>query len=48
MNYKEDEVQRWSNPTLVPAFLSAKARKRGVYGKGPKPFQTEERLKFMS
>ncbi|WP_319942290.1 DUF188 domain-containing protein [Neobacillus rhizosphaerae] len=23
-------------------FLNAKARKRGVYGKGPKPFQSED------
>ncbi len=28
-------------------FLNAKARKRGVYGKGPKPFRTEDRERFL-
>lgn len=27
-------------------YLNAKARKRGVYGKGPKPFNSEDRTKF--
>lgn len=28
--------------------INAKARKRGVYSKGPKPFQPEDRSKFVS
>lgn len=27
-------------------YLSAKARRRGVYGKGPKPFTEEDRQRF--
>lgn len=27
-------------------YLKAKARKRGIYGKGPKPFKAEDREKF--
>lgn len=27
-------------------YLNAKARKRGVYGKGPKPFNSEDRAKL--
>lgn len=29
-------------------FLNAKARKRGVYEKGAKPFQSEDRARFMT
>ena len=27
-------------------YLSAKARRRGIYGKGPKPFEEKDRQKF--
>jgi uncharacterized protein len=27
-------------------YLSAKARRNGVYGKGPKPFTNEDRIRF--
>ncbi len=29
-------------------YLNAKARKRGVYGKGPKPYNSEDRTKFIN
>ncbi len=29
-------------------FLHAKARKRGMYSKGPKPFRSEDRARFMA
>lgn len=28
-------------------YLKAKARKRGIYGKGPKPYKDEDRSKFI-
>ncbi len=31
---------------LEVRYLKAKARKRGIYGKGPKPFREEDRQKF--
>jgi uncharacterized protein YaiI (UPF0178 family) len=40
--FHEEEIQT----ALDIRFLNAKARKRGVYGKGPKPFQTEDRERF--
>ena len=28
-------------------YLAAKSRRRGIYGKGPKPYSTEDRKKFV-
>lgn len=41
--FEEKEIQT----ALDLRFLNAKARRRGVYGKGPKPFQAEDRARFM-
>ena len=42
--YEEKEIQT----ALDLRFLHAKARKRGVYGKGPKPFNSSDRAKFIT
>ncbi|MCM3360854.1 YaiI/YqxD family protein [Niallia sp. Sow4_A1] len=34
------------NTALDMRYLSAKARRKGVYGKGPKPYTEEDRQKF--
>lgn len=41
--YKEKEMET----ALDLRFLSAKARRKGDYGKGPKPFSKEDRMKFI-
>ncbi len=41
--YDESGIQT----ALDLRFLNAKARKRGVYGKGPKSFNSDERAKFI-
>ena len=33
---------------LLFTVLNAMARRRGVYGKGPKPFHSEDRARFMT
>jgi len=33
--------------SLDMRYLSAKARRRGIYGKGLKPFTNEDRMKFI-
>lgn len=40
--FEESEIQT----ALDMRFLSAKARRRGVYEKGPKSFSQEDRLRF--
>lgn len=40
--FDEDEIQT----ALDLRYLHAKARRRGVYGKGPKPFHSWDRVKF--
>ncbi len=40
--YEEETI----NTALDMRYLSAKARRKGVYGKGPKPFTEEDRQKF--
>ncbi|MEK3890697.1 YaiI/YqxD family protein [Bacillus sp. FSL K6-3431] len=40
--YKEETI----NTLLDFRFLSAKARERGVYGKGPSPYSKEDRINF--
>lgn len=44
MLYKEEDM----DTALDLRFLSAKARRQGNYGKGPKPFSREDRLKFIN
>ncbi|KAF0818349.1 MULTISPECIES: YaiI/YqxD family protein [unclassified Cytobacillus] len=41
--FEESEIRT----ALEMRHLSAKARKRGVYGKGPKPFSQEDRSRFV-
>jgi uncharacterized protein len=41
--YEENDIQT----ALDFRYLKAKARKQGVYGKGPKPYTTEDRAKFV-
>lgn len=41
--FEEKEIQT----ALDLRYLNAKARKRGVYGKGPKPFLPEDRSRFI-
>lgn len=41
-SYKEETI----TTMLDFRFLSAKARQRGVYGKGPSPFNKDDRLNF--
>lgn len=41
--YQEKEMET----ALDLRFLSAKARRKGEYGKGPKPFSKEDRIKFI-
>ncbi|WP_312093217.1 YaiI/YqxD family protein [Niallia sp.] len=40
--YEEESI----NTALDMRYLSAKARRKGVYGKGPKPYTEEDRQKF--
>jgi uncharacterized protein len=40
--YEEDSIQT----ALDLRYLHAKARKRGVFEKGPKPFHSEDRARF--
>ncbi|MED3624805.1 YaiI/YqxD family protein [Neobacillus thermocopriae] len=40
--FREEEIQT----ALDIRFLHAKARRRGVFGKGPKPFQEKDRQRF--
>lgn len=40
--FKEESI----NTALDMRYLSAKARRKGVYGKGPKPYTEEDRQKF--
>lgn len=42
--YKEETI----NTVLDMRFLAAKARERGDYGKGPKPFTKEDRHNFVT
>lgn len=42
--YKEEDM----DTALDMRFLSAKARRQGNYGKGPKPFSNADRLKFIN
>jgi len=41
--FKESKIQI----ALNMRYLSAKARRRGLYEKGPKPFTQEERSRFI-
>jgi uncharacterized protein YaiI (UPF0178 family) len=41
--FEEKEIQT----ALELRYLSAKARRQGVYGKGPKPFTLKDREKFI-
>ena len=41
--YEEKEIQT----ALDLRYLHAKARKKGIYGKGPKPFNADDRTKFI-
>ncbi|AIE60775.1 YaiI/YqxD family protein [Bacillus methanolicus] len=41
--YEENEI----NTALDIRYLSAKARRRGIYAKGPKPFTQNDRIKFV-
>ncbi len=43
MVYKEEDMET----ALQMRFLSAKARRRGQYGKGPKPFSKDDRQRFI-
>jgi uncharacterized protein len=40
--YKEKDIES----ALHMRYLSAKARRQGKYGKGPKPFTREDRMQF--
>lgn len=40
--YEEGQI----HTALDMRYLSAKARRQGVYGKGPKPFKEEDRQRF--
>lgn len=42
--FSEKDIQT----TLDLRYLNAKARKKGIYGKGPKPFTVEDRQKFVN
>jgi uncharacterized protein YaiI (UPF0178 family) len=42
--FEENSIQT----ALDLRYLHAKARRRGVYGKGPKPFQSEDRARFVT
>ncbi|MEH7108646.1 YaiI/YqxD family protein [Bacillus sp. JJ1764] len=42
--FEEKDIQT----ALDLRFLHAKARKKGMYGKGPKPFQTKDRIRFQT
>jgi uncharacterized protein len=42
--FEESEI----HTALDMRYLSAKARRRGIYGKGPKPFTQEDRLRFVN
>lgn len=42
-SYTEDHIRT----ALDLRYLSAKARKKGIYGKGPKPFTDNDRLQFI-
>ncbi|MDQ0269483.1 YaiI/YqxD family protein [Cytobacillus purgationiresistens] len=41
--YEESQI----HTALDMRYLSAKARRRGVYGKGPKPYKAEDRRRFV-
>ncbi|MBM7651668.1 uncharacterized protein YaiI (UPF0178 family) [Neobacillus cucumis] len=41
--FEESSIQT----ALDLRFLNAKARRRGEYGKGPKPYQSEDRARFV-
>nr|WP_084028949.1 DUF188 domain-containing protein [Bacillus sp. J33] len=41
--FEENEIRT----ALDMRYLSAKARRKGVYGKGPKPFSREDRSRFV-
>jgi uncharacterized protein len=41
--YEEKDI----NTALEMRYFSAKARRRGIYGKGPKPYNQNDRLKFV-
>ena len=41
--FEENDIQT----ALDLRYLKAKARKQGVYGKGPKPFTSEDRAEFV-
>ncbi|WP_407643412.1 DUF188 domain-containing protein [Cytobacillus dafuensis] len=41
--YEEKE----NHTALDMRYLSSKARRRGIYGKGPKPYSREDRLRFV-
>ncbi len=42
--FHENDMQT----ALDMRFLHAKARRRGDYGKGPKPFEAEDRIRFVT
>ncbi|MBU8879422.1 DUF188 domain-containing protein [Bacillus sp. FJAT-29790] len=42
--YEESEI----HTALDMRYLSAKARRRGIYNKGPKPFSQEDRSRFVN
>jgi uncharacterized protein YaiI (UPF0178 family) len=41
--FEENEI----HTALDMRYLSAKARRRGIYGKGPKPFSQDDRIRFI-
>lgn len=41
--YEEKDIEA----ALHMRYLSAKARRQGKYGKGPKPFTSEDRIRFI-
>ncbi|MBN6888903.1 uncharacterized protein ACUXCC_003804 [Cytobacillus horneckiae] len=41
--YEESEIRT----ALDMRYLSAKARRRGIYGKGPKPYTAKDRQRFI-
>ncbi|MFO1443431.1 DUF188 domain-containing protein [Bacillus sp. Bva_UNVM-123] len=42
--FQENEIQT----ALNMRYISAKARRRGIYAKGPKPFNQEDRSRFIN
>ncbi|WP_419393677.1 YaiI/YqxD family protein [Cytobacillus praedii] len=42
--FEENEI----HTALDLRYLSAKARRRGIYGKGPKPFSQDDRIRFIN